>query len=197
MKLLLIATRNPGKFREYQELLASLDLTLTSLDREKIYLEVEEVGRNYSENAALKSRAYARLSGILTVADDSGLEVDALGGEPGVYSSRYAENDAERIERLLSRMRDLPWESRAARFRCVIALATPQGQTWTAEGTCEGFIALAPSGEQGFGYDPVFYLSEQKKTMAELPLEVKNQISHRARAAQAIHPVLVQLARGR
>lgn len=195
MPWLLIATRNPGKFREYQELLAGLDLNLTSLDREKIFLEVEEVGRSYSENAVLKARAYARISGLLTLADDSGLEVDALHGEPGPYSSRYAQNDAARIQRLLSKMEDIPQERRSARFRCVTALATPQGQTWTAEGTCEGFIALAPSGEHGFGYDPLFYLPEHQKTMGELLPEIKNQISHRARAAQAMRPILEQLIR--
>lgn len=194
MKWLLIATRNSGKFREYQDLLDGLSLSLTFLDQEKIALNVEEVGRNYTENAVLKARAYARASGLLSLADDSGLEVDALHGEPGPYSSRYAESDPERIHRLLERLEGITSERRTARFRCVIAIATPQGQTRTAEGTCEGFIALAPSGEHGFGYDPIFYLPEHQKTMAELPLEVKNQISHRARAAQAIRPILEQLA---
>lgn len=195
MKWLLIATRNPGKFREYQDLLDGLSLSLTFLDQEKIVLNVEEVGRNYTENAVLKARAYARASGLLSLADDSGLEVDALHGEPGPYSSRYAESDPERIHRLLERLEGITSERRTARFRCVIAIATPQGQTWTAEGICEGIIALSPQGEHGFGYDPIFYLPEHQKIMAELPLEAKNKISHRARAVQGIRPILEQLAK--
>lgn len=195
VKGFLIATRNPGKFREYQDLLAGLPFRLTSLDQEKITLAVDEVGRGYRENAVLKARAYARVSSLLTLADDSGLEVDALYGEPGVYSSRYATSDSERIQLLLDRMQDIPRERRTARFRCVVALATPQGQTWTAEGTVDGIVAFESKGEHGFGYDPIFYLPEYGKTMAELDMEEKNKISHRARATQAIRPVLEQLAR--
>jgi XTP/dITP diphosphohydrolase len=195
---LLVATRSRGKLREYEQLLAGLPVTLTYLGAEGIDREVEEIGETFADNAVRKARDYARVSGLLTLADDSGLEVDALDGGPGVHSARYAGADAtdeERYELLLERLRDVPWEERGARFRCVIAVAEPEGRVWTAEGTCEGVIALAPKGEHGFGYDPVFYLLEHQKTMAELPPEVKNRISHRARAAQGIRATMERILR--
>ena len=195
---LLIATRNPGKLREYEQLLAGLPLSLTYLDREGITHEVEEMGETFTENAVRKAQEYARLSGFLTLADDSGLEVDALGGEPGVHSARYAgqeADDKDRYQLLLQRMQGIPWEERGARFRCVIAVAEPEGETHTAEGTCEGVIAFAPQGDYGFGYDPIFYLPEHDKTMAQLPPEFKNRISHRARAAQEIRDILEGILR--
>ena len=184
---LLIATHNPGKVREYQELLAGLPLELTCPAQEGLDIEVAETGESFAENARLKAAAYARASGLVTLADDSGLEVDALGGEPGIHSARYAgtgASDEDRYQLLLAKLQEVPWEERTARFRCVIAVATPDGQFHTAEGTCEGIIAFEPKGEHGFGYDPVFYFEEYGKTMAELPPETKNKISHRARAAQ-------------
>lgn len=194
---LLIATRNEGKLREYEELLAGLPLTLTFLSRERILEEVEEAGETFSQNAILKAEGYARISGLLTLADDSGLEVDALGGEPGVHSARYAgpaATDEDRYQLLLERMRDVPWEERGVRFRCVIAVAQPTEGVYTAEGVCEGLIAFSPQGEHGFGYDPIFYLPECHRTMAQLPPEVKNRMSHRARADEGIKPVLERLA---
>lgn len=195
---LLIATRNPGKLREYEQLLAGLPLSLTYLDKEGITHEVEETGESFSENAIRKAQEYARISGLLTLADDSGLEVDALGGEPGVHSARYAgpgADDADRYRLLLERMQGVPWEGRGARFRCAIAIAEPGGKTYIAEGTCEGIIALAPQGDYGFGYDPVFYLPQDDRTMAQLPPEMKNRISHRARAAQEIRSTLERILR--
>lgn len=195
---LLIATRNPGKLKEYEQLLAGLPVTLTYLSGEGIAHEVEETGETFADNAIHKAEEYARISGLLTLADDSGLEVDALDGEPGVHSARYAgprATDEDRYQVLLERMRDVPWEERGARFRCVIAVAEPEGGVWTTEGTCEGVIALAPKGEHGFGYDPVFYLPDQEKTMAQLAPEVKNRMSHRARAAQEIRPILERILR--
>jgi XTP/dITP diphosphohydrolase len=195
---LLIATRNSGKLREYERLLAGLPLSLTYLDKEGITHEVEETGESFSENAIRKAQEYARISGLLTLADDSGLEVDALGGEPGVHSARYAgpgADDADRYRLLLERMQGVPWEGRGARFRCAIAIAEPGGKTYTAEGTCEGIIALAPQGDYGFGYDPVFYLPQDDRTMAQLPPEMKNRISHRARAAQEIRSTLERILR--
>ncbi|MBM4465139.1 MAG: XTP/dITP diphosphatase [Chloroflexi bacterium] len=186
MMKLLIATHNPGKVKEYQALLAGLPLELTYPAQEGLDIEVTETGESFAENARLKAAAYARASGLLTLADDSGLEVDALGGEPGIHSARYAGNgasDEERYRLLLEKLPGVPWEERTARFRCVIAVATPAGQVHTAEGTCEGIIAFAPQGEHGFGYDPVFYFPEHGMTMAELPPETKNRISHRAKAA--------------
>ena len=195
---LLIATRNRGKLREYEQLLAGLPVSLTYLDGEGITQEVEESGETFADNATNKAKEYARVSGLLTLADDSGLEVDALGGEPGVHSARYAgpqADDEDRYKLLLERMEGVPWEERGARFRCAIAVAEPEGEVYTAEGTVEGIIALAPHGEYGFGYDPVFYLWEHGKTMAQLPPEVKNRISHRAVAAREIRGILEQLVR--
>jgi XTP/dITP diphosphohydrolase len=189
----LIATRNEGKLREYEQLLAGLSMSLTYLNEEGITYDVEETGYTFSQNAIRKAREYARISGLLTLADDSGLEVDALHGEPGVHSARYAgarATDQDRYRLLLERLNEVPWEQRSARFRCVIAVAQPGGETYTSEGVCEGVIAFAPEGEHGFGYDPIFFLPEYGKTMAQLAPEVKNLISHRARAAQGIAPIL-------
>lgn len=196
---LLVATRNRGKVREYEQLLSGLAVEITYLNAEGIACEVRETGSTFADNAIQKAQDYALVSGLLTLADDSGLEVDALGGEPGVHSARYAgleATDEDRYWLLLDRMRDVPWEDRTARFRCVIAVSQPGGDTFTAEGVCEGIIALAPSGKHGFGYDPVFYLPAHDKTMAELAPEVKNRISHRARAARRIRPILVRILRG-
>ncbi len=195
---LLVATRNRGKVREYEQLLAGLRADITYLDAEGIEDEVTETGSTFGDNAVQKARAYARLSGLLTLADDSGLEVDALGGEPGVHSARYAgpgATDEQRFRLLIKKIEGVTWEERTARFRCVIAVAEPDGETHTAEGVCEGVIALAPQGEHGFGYDPVFYLPEHGKTMAQLPPEVKNRVSHRAGAARGIRPILARLLR--
>lgn len=192
---LLVATNNPGKLREYRELLAGLKVQIVSLSEAGIDFEVEETGQTFLENAILKASTYARISGLCTLADDSGLEVDALGGEPGVRSSRYAgpgATDADRIRFLLEKLKSVPPERRSARFRAAIAVATPRGRVETSEGICEGVIALQPRGEHGFGYDPIFYLPALKKTMAELPPSVKNQISHRARAAAGAREIIAR-----
>jgi XTP/dITP diphosphohydrolase len=196
VRKLLIATHNQGKVREYRELLAELPLAVTYLDAEGISQEVEETGATMEENARLKAREYAQISGLWTWADDSGLEVDALGGEPGVYSARYAgegASDADRYRRLLDALTGVPWDHRTARFRCAVALATPAGDMRVAEGVCEGVIAFGPTGTNGFGYDPVFYMPEHGATMAELPPETKNQVSHRARASQKALVLLAEM----
>jgi len=193
---LLIATNNPGKLKEYADLLAGLPVILTTPAHEGLLLEVDESGATFAENAILKARAYAKAGGLLTLADDSGLEVDALDGAPGVRSARYAgkgASDEDRYRLLLGHLVDVPEGRRTARFRCVVAIATPEGDVHTAEGRCEGVIGFEPRGRHGFGYDPVFYLPDRGQTMAELPPEVKNQISHRARAARAALPILQQL----
>ena len=195
---LLIATNNRGKLREYAGLLGGLPFQLINLAEAGVAADIQETGSTMAENAVQKATAYARLSGLTTLADDSGLEVDALGGEPGPLSRRYAgENvsDRERNEYLLGKLRGIPWEKRGARFRCVIAVATPGGEVETCEGVCEGIIALDSRGEGGFGYDPVFHLPELGKRMAELTLEEKNRISHRARAAEKAKAILQRLAR--
>ena len=149
--------------------------------------EVEETGRTFHENAVIKAKEYARLSGLITLADDSGLEVDALGGEPGVLSARYTgpnASDEERNAYLLKKLEGVPTDKRTARFRCVIAIAFPDGKVEVVEGRREGVVQYAPRGNNGFGYDPIFLLPELGLTMAELPPEQKNTLSHRAEAAR-------------
>ena len=196
MKKLLIATNNPGKLAEYRTLLAELPIEVVSPQALGIDLDVEETGTSFKENAILKAKAFAQASGLPALADDSGLEVMALGGAPGIYSSRYAgpnATDTDRYEKLLRELADVPWERRQARFRCVIAIATPQCTVHTVDGQVLGRITFEPRGTHGFGYDPVFYLPQLDKTMAELPESVKNQISHRAVAARKAIPVLRQM----
>jgi XTP/dITP diphosphohydrolase len=193
---LLVATNNRGKLREYARLLGELPFELVTLSDVGIEAEVEETGSTMEENAVSKAVAYSEMSGLVTLADDSGLEVDALNGEPGVRSRRYAgdnASDEERNRYLLSKLSTVPWEKRGARFRCVIAVATPEGSVQTCEGTCEGLISLDARGEGGFGYDPVFYLPELDRRMAELTLDEKNNVSHRARAAHKAREILLAL----
>jgi len=192
---LLIATHNQGKKREYEALFHDPRLELLTLTELGIRARIEESGATYADNALLKARGYAALSGLLTLADDSGLEVDALAGAPGVYSARYVDegaSDEARYRYLLRNLEGVPDERRSARFRCVIALAWHTGRTEVVEGHCEGMITREPKGEHGFGYDPVFYVVERAKTMAELGEEEKNQISHRARAAAKARRILEQ-----
>lgn len=190
---LLVATNNSGKLREYASLLDGLGFELITLAGAGITVEIEETGTSMEQNAVLKATGFAELSGLVTLADDSGLEVDALGGEPGPLSRRYAGENATDLERndfLLVKLRDVPWEKRGARFRCVIAIAAPDGNVETCEGVCQGMIALEPKGEGGFGYDPIFYLPELERWMAELSLDEKNRISHRAKAAREARRLL-------
>ncbi len=205
MVKLLVATNNPGKVQEYKDLLAELllpqEIEITFPRQEGLNLEVDETGETFEENARLKALAFARASGLLTLADDSGLEVDALGGAPGVRSARYGgphADDIDRYRKLLDALSRVPASRRSARFRCVIALAQPDGTVYTADGACEGEIGSAPRGEHGFGYDPVFIVAGYGgRTMAELAPEVKNKISHRARAVMAARPALVRLLSSR
>ncbi len=149
--------------------------------------EINETGKTFEENALLKAKAYASLSNLTTLADDSGLEVDALNGEPGVRSARYAGEGAPQaklIDYLLQKLSGIPWEERDARFKCVIAIASPDGEMITCHGECQGIITFEPKGKEGFGYDPVFYLPELDKTMAELTMKEKNKVSHRGKAAK-------------
>ena len=196
MSKLLLATNNQAKVREYRSLLQDLPFELVTLAEEGITTVVSEVGESLEENARLKATVLAAQSQLLALADDSGLEVDALGGEPGCLSARYAgegASDKDRVNYLLSRLKGVPWPKRSARFRCIIAIATPDGEVELCSGECRGFITLEPRGEQGFGYDPVFYLPELDKTMAELSLKIKNQVSHRGQAARKVYQVLERL----
>ena len=195
MPNLLLATSNPGKIREYRTLLQGVGYRITTPEAEGITATVTESGDTYEQNAGLKAIAFARLSRLTTLADDSGLEVDALGGRPGVHSARFAgegATDEDRVGLLLTRLNGVPREDRTARFICVIAIAHPGGRVDMCHGECHGIIAFESKGKRGFGYDPVFYLPELGRTMAELPRSLKNQISHRARASQEARRVLLQ-----
>jgi XTP/dITP diphosphohydrolase len=196
LKKLLLATGNQAKVREYQSLLQGLPFRLVTLKEQGITTAVSEVGDSLEENARLKAVTLAAESQLVALADDSGLEVDVLGGEPGPLSARCAgegASDEERIGHLLARLEGVPWEKRSASFRCVIAVAMPEGGVGLCSGECRGLVTLEPVGEGGFGYDPVFYLPELAKTMAELSLEAKNRISHRGQAARQVPEVLAEL----
>ncbi len=196
MPRLLLATGNKHKLDELKSLLQDLPYELVSPSEIGIDTRVEESGGSFEENARLKAVAFAASSHLLSLADDSGLEVDALGGEPGVLSARYAGSDAtdtERIDFLLSRLKGVPEGKRQATFRCVIAIAKPEGMVKLFTGECRGVIAFKPSGEGGFGYDPVFYLPQLGRTMAELPQKEKNGISHRGQAAAKARSFLLNL----
>jgi len=192
---LLIATSNPGKLSEYRQILAGLPVKLVSPEDLCLELEVPENGQSFEENACSKAQAYAAVAGIPVLADDSGLEVDALDGAPGVHSARYAgegASDADRRRKLLQALEDVPDQARTARFRCVIALWW-QGIVYLTEGTVEGYIAREERGEWGFGYDSLFVVPRLGKTMAELPPEQKNKLSHRGQAARAMRALLDRL----
>ena len=193
---LLLATNNEAKVREYRDLLRNLPFKLVTSAEIGMTTIIDEVGESLEENARLKAMASAAKSQLLALADDSGLEVDALGGEPGRLSARYAgekASDRDRISYLLAKLEGVPRQRRSARFRCIIAVATPEGRVELCSGECRGYITLEPRGEQGFGYDPIFYLPELGKTMAELPLEIKNRVSHRGQAARKVPQALKRL----
>jgi XTP/dITP diphosphohydrolase len=198
---LLIATNNLNKVQELKEILAGLPIAVTYLADEGITLDPEETGSTFQENAIIKAQAFAQISGLLTLADDSGLEVDALNGEPGVYSARYdgtAKDDhVGRCHLVLDKLaaKNVPWAERTARFRCVIALATPEGLIDTVEGTVEGFIDYELKGNNGFGYDPIFFVPELNQTLGQAPSAVKHAISHRGRAARAAAKVVEKLVK--
>lgn len=196
MRKLLIATHNQGKIREYQALLADLPFTVVSLEAVGVTRDVEETGQTFAENAILKATTYAAWTGLWTWADDSGLEIDALDGRPGVYSARYGGpglSDADRYRKVLAELAALPPTPWTARFQCVVALAIPGGQVEMVDGVVEGTITDQPRGNNGFGYDPIFYLPAYQATMAELPILTKNQISHRAQASVKAKARLSQL----
>lgn len=196
MPTLLIATGNPGKLAEYRYLLEGAGYRLLCPADLNMAKPAEESGSTYEENASLKARAYSSAAGLLTLADDSGLEVDALGGAPGIYSARFGgagASDQDRIAALLTRLRDVPDEQRTAHFMCVIAIASPEGDVELCHGECHGTIATEPRGDNGFGYDPVFYMPSLGRTMAELPSDLKNRVSHRAMASREAARVLQRL----
>ena len=196
MQSILIATNNKGKVDEIRALLDGLDLALLIPADLGIVLEVVEDGQTYAANAAKKAAAFANKSGMISLGDDSGLEVDALGGEPGLHSHRFCPipnaTDADRRKYLLERLGDNPhpW---TARFRATVAIALPSGEVKLATGQCEGEIIQNERGSNGFGYDPIFLIPELGHTLAEMDMKEKNRLSHRARAIQKAIPILKEL----
>jgi XTP/dITP diphosphohydrolase len=189
MPLLIVATGNPGKVKEFQAYLSDpqWDLVLKPED-----IDVEETGETFLENACLKASEVAKATGKWAIADDSGLAVDALDGAPGLYSARYGQSDADRIERLLFELGNEL--NRQAQFVCAVAIARPDGAiALHTEGICPGEILHAPRGSSGFGYDPIFYVPEYRQTFAEMPAELKHRISHRGKAFQQLLPQIETL----
>ena len=185
MNEVLIATNNKGKAKDFEVLFRPLGITVLTLQDIEESIDVEETGTTFVENAVLKAETVANLLGKVVIADDSGLEVDALNGEPGVYSARYAgepSDDEANIDKLLAKLVEVPETARQARFQCVLAIAGPGIKTTTYSGSCEGIITDERQGTNGFGYDPIFYVPNKEKTMAELSAEEKNAISHRGAA---------------
>ena len=193
MAKLLLASRNQHKIEELQQMLVGLNIEVISLDDVADMPVIEEDGKTFNENASKKARLTAMHTGLLCLADDSGLVVDALGGQPGVYSARFAgedANDQKNNHKLLQMLRGLEDEKRQARFICVIAISDPQGNVQTVEGTCEGRIDYEERGTGGFGYDPLFIPEGYSQTFAELPREEKNRISHRGQALLKARSIL-------
>ncbi len=186
---LIFATGNENKMREIREILDGKGFEILSMKEAGIDIDVEENGSTFSENALIKARAICKASGELVLADDSGLEIDALGGEPGIYSARYMGHDTSytvKNNNLIERLEGVPDEKRTARFVCAMAAVFPDGREEVVVGTMEGRIGYEIAGENGFGYDPIFYLPEYGKTSAEISPEEKNAISHRGKALRAI-----------
>jgi XTP/dITP diphosphohydrolase len=194
MKKLLLATGNKGKILELRALLENLEAEILVPEEIGLELQVEETGKTYAENAAKKAKAFAKASGLLSLADDSGLEVTALDGAPGIFSARYAPEpgatDADRRAYLLQQLKKFAKPS-SARFSCSAVLASPAGELHLTKGICKGMITSQERGEHGFGYDPIFLIPDMGMTMAELKMDEKNQISHRARAIKRMIPMLL------
>ena len=198
MNKLLIATNNKGKVIEFQDLLKGIELQLITPAEINVELDVDETGTTYQENASLKAAVFAKASGLVSLADDSGLEVDALGGEPGLYSARYGSvdgnklSDAERRKYLIQNLGDKPrpWK---AHFHATVAISRPNGEVRLADGDCYGEVIPEERGSGGFGYDPIFLFPDLNKTMAELDMEQKNRLSHRALAVMNVMPILKKM----
>ena len=190
---IIFATNNQDKMKEIHAIMADFPAQIVSLKEAGIHADVDENGKTFEENAAIKEEAICKLTGYVTIADDSGLEIDALGGEPGIYSARYmGEDTSYRIKNanLIERLAGVPDEKRTARFVCAVAAAFPDAPTQIVRGTIEGRIGYEEAGENGFGYDPIFYVPEYGCTTAQMPPEEKNKISHRGRALKKISPIL-------
>jgi XTP/dITP diphosphohydrolase len=190
---IILATRNSGKITEIKRILTLPQIDFLTYEDFTDWPEVEEEGSNYEENAYIKAAALMEKFGLPAVADDSGLEVDALRGEPGIHSSRYSgQGDEANIALLLNKLKGVPWEERTARFRCWAVFVHPDDVVLAADGLCEGHIGFEPKGEGGFGYDPVFIPLGYEVTMAQLPLQEKNKLSHRGKAFRNLRRKLSQ-----
>ena len=193
-KKIIFATGNEGKIKEIKMIFEDTQWEVLSMKDVGIQVDVEENGNSFEENAIIKAKAIAKYCKEIVLADDSGLVVDALNGEPGIYSARYMGEDTSYViknENILDRMKDFKGEKRSARFICAVAAAFPDGQVITTQGVMEGELAQCSSGENGFGYDPIFYLPQYQSTSAELDSKTKNQISHRGKALEEMKKILV------
>lgn len=196
MKEIFIATNNKGKAKDFEALFHPLGIEVKTLADLPEAIDVEETGVTFEENAILKAEEVAKRFNTFVIADDSGLEVDALDGEPGVYSARYAgeaKDDEANIDKVLTQLENVPTQERTARFRCVLAVAAPGIETVTIDGSCEGLITTERIGTEGFGYDPIFYVPKYERTMAQMTAEEKGKISHRGQAIKKLRPQLAPL----
>ena len=196
MDKIVFATTNAGKIKEIKEILADFDVEIVSMKEMNIDVDVEENGTTFEENSLIKARAISKLTGLPALADDSGLEVDYLNGEPGVYSARYLGRDTDydyKNNYIIDKLKDAKDEERSARFVCVISLVLPDGREFVKKGVMEGRIGYEIKGENGFGYDPIFYLPQYSKTSAEISAEEKNKISHRGKALREMKELIASL----
>ena len=196
MDKIVFATTNEGKVKEIKEILADFDVEVASMKEMNITADIEENGATFEENSLIKARAVSKLTGLPALADDSGLEVDYLNGEPGIYSARYLGRDTDydyKNNYIIDKLKDAKDSERSARFVCVISLVLPDGREFVKKGIMEGRIGYEIKGENGFGYDPIFYLPEYGKTSAEISGEEKNKISHRGKALRAMKKVIAEL----
>lgn len=196
MDKIVFATTNEGKVKEIKEILKDFPIEVVSMKEMGITADIEENGATFEENSLIKARALVKLTGLPALADDSGLEVDYLNGEPGIYSARYLGRDTDyeyKNNYIIDKLSEAKGEERSARFVCVISLVLPDGREFVERGVVEGLIGYEQKGENGFGYDPIFYLPEYGKTSAELPPEEKNRISHRGKALTAMKKLIVTL----
>ena len=195
MKKIIFATGNQDKMREIREILADMDVEVVSMKEAGIHADIVEDGSTFEENAVIKAKTICELTGEITLADDSGLEIDYLNKEPGIYSARYmGEETSYKIknQNIIDRLEGVPKEKRSARFVCAIAAVLPDNEVITTKGTIEGYIGWKEAGSNGFGYDPIFYLDEYNCSTAELPAEVKNELSHRGKALRAMKKKLAE-----
>jgi len=185
MEMLVVATKNKGKIFEIKKVLLNMPFEVVAMSDMGINIDVDENGTTFEENSLKKAIEICNVSRTIVMADDSGIEVDFLNGAPGIYSARFGgaeATDKDRNDKLLNMLKDVPLEQRTARFVCAIAIAFPDGRSFVVRDTCEGFIDFETKGNNGFGYDPLFYVQQYEKTMAELGIDIKNKISHRAKA---------------